>query len=564
MVAKLSAVQSRSCNQAFVEQCGLPGLLERLPLRWPTPGGTPPSPKKRYRSHYCYLGYDDLLDAKTWEHLSDFEVALRLVDFEGLRPVLAQRLGWTSARGYIPFDPVSLFLLQGWQITNGWSRAHTLTQLRHPRYADLATLFGFENDLFPTEGGMRHFLSQLGRHSETGEAIQLEVAGKTVDIALQALNELIAQSVDLIRQADLLSPQAWEQALICPDGMIHDAASRQGCGFVQESCYQPTSPDAPRPCPAMEKDKQGCACDTAPCAQMCRFTTPRDHEARFILYQASNQPQDSPHLTTDGTAKKGKKGKPRYGYRSLPLQLSDPERRFSIVLLDDFRPANEREENPSAALLLQLETFYPDLNLDAVAGDAGLGYDIFLSTVYQLGAKRVVDLRSHQTDRDKAGWTLRGYDNKGRPLCPFGYSFTTNGFDPQRQRRKWCCNQACLKDAQPLVSLEAVSYPPLECPFQSPDRPHGKIINVAQRFSDGSSRLVRDIPVGTPAWKRLYHRARNAVEGRNAVLEHWGLKRLPVFGTSRGKALVFQADVWLNLTTLARLVRQATLTALPG
>ena len=28
-------------------------------------------------------------------------------------------------------------------------------------------------------------------------------------------------------------------------------------------------------------------------------------------------------------------------------------------------------------------------------------------------------------------------------------------------------------------------------------------------------RLVRDIPVGTPAWKRIYHRARNAVEARN-------------------------------------------------
>jgi len=239
-----------------------------------------------------------------------------LIDFEGLRPVLAQRLNWTSARGYIPFDPVSLFLLQGWQaclersrkITNGWSRAHTLTQLRHPRYADLAALFGFENDLFPTEGGMRHFLTQLGRHSETGEAIQLEVAGKTIDIALQALNELIAQSVDLIRQADLLSPQAWEQALICPDGMIHDAASGQGCGFVQKSCYQSTSPDAPRPCPAEEKDKQGCLCDTAPCAQMCRFTTPRDHEARFILYQASNQPSNSPHRSSDGAEKKDKKG----------------------------------------------------------------------------------------------------------------------------------------------------------------------------------------------------------------------------------------------------------------
>jgi hypothetical protein len=32
--------------------------------------------------------------------------------------------------------------------------------------------------------------------------------------------------------------------------------------------------------------------------------------------------------------------------------------------------------------LLQLPIFYPDLEIDAVAGDAALGYDIFLHTVY--------------------------------------------------------------------------------------------------------------------------------------------------------------------------------------
>jgi hypothetical protein len=55
--------------------------------------------------------------------------------------------------------------------------------------------------------------------------------------------------------------------------------------------------------------------------------------------------------------------------------LADPHRRFSLILLDDFRSANEREENPTAALLQQLPSFYPDLQLDTVAGDAGFGYD---------------------------------------------------------------------------------------------------------------------------------------------------------------------------------------------
>jgi len=71
-------------------------------------------------------------------------------------------------------------------------------------------------------------------------------------------------------------------------------------------------------------------------------------------------------------------------------------------------------------------------------------------------------------------------------------------------------------------------------------------------------RLVRDVPVGTPAWNRLYHRARNAAEGRNAAAERRHLKRLRVYGDPRSRALTFQADVWLNLTTLARLVREAT------
>jgi len=89
-------------------------------------------------------------------------------------------------------------------------------------------------------------------------------------------------------------------------------------------------------------------------------------------------------------------------------------------------------------------------------------------------------------------------------------------------------------------------------------QPYGLIINVADRFKDHSIRLVRDIPVGTPAWKRLYYRARNAVEGRNATSQAWGLKRLPYYGNPRNKALIFLADVWLNLTTMARLALEAT------
>ena len=86
----------------------------------------------------------------------------------------------------------------------------------------------------------------------------------------------------------------------------------------------------------------------------------------------------------------------------------------------------------------------------------------------------------------------------------------------------------------------------------------GQAFNVGETFADGKIRLARDVPVGTPTWKRFYHRARNAVESRNANLEAWDLKRLPVYGQPRGRAFVALADTWINLTTLGRLVREAT------
>jgi hypothetical protein len=201
------------------------------------------------------------------------------------------------------------------------------------------------------------------------------------------------------------------------------------------------------------------------------------------------------------------------------------------------------------------------LVVEAVAGDAGLGFFSFLHVCHGLGAKRVVDLRADPSDRSKARWTVRGYNDKGRPICPFGYAFTANGFDADRKCHKWFCGQACLKGTEPVAPLDELSVPPDECPYQSQHRPYGKILNVRETFQDGSIRLVRDVPVGTPTWKRLYHRARNASEDRNSDLVSWDLKRLPVYGHPRGRALVALADAWLNLTTLARLVREATTAA---
>ena len=560
------AVTARAHDLLFVAQCSLSALQAKLPLRWPTPPGTPPSPKHAYRSHYSYRGWTDLLTPATWDTLSDFDLCLRLINFEGLRPVLAQRLGWASARGWMPFDPVSLFLLQGWQITQGWTRTRTLANLRDPRFADYAQRFGFVETVFPSEGGLRYFLTSLGVHAAaSGRTISVPLDdSRSVEVALQDLNHLIAQALTLIHDAGLLSPEAWSTALVCPDGMLHDAASRMRCAFVQDSCYQPVNAQThTRPCPAKQAEtpRRGCACDTVACAAVCQHGTPRDPDARLVVYSGSNQGPDNPNQPAIATPDQHKEGKLRYGYRSLPLQLADPIRRTSFVLLDHVGAAPQREENPAAALLRHLSTAYPTLHLDTTAGDAGLGYEAYLRSAYDLGVKRVVDLRAHSTDKDKAGWATRGYDDKGRPVCPFGYAFTANGYDAQRQRHKWICSQVCLKKATPRVTLPNVTYPPPECPYQGADHLSGKIVDVARCFTDGSIRLVRDLPVDSPAWQRLYHRARNASESRHSTLERWRLKRLPVYGEPRAKALLFQADVWLNLTTMARLVREATLAA---
>lgn len=65
-------------------------------------------------------------------------------------------------------------------------------------------------------------------------------------MARQQLNNLIAQSVQLLLEAGIISSMAWEKAAICPDGMLHEAASSLRCAQVTASCYEVTSADHPR------------------------------------------------------------------------------------------------------------------------------------------------------------------------------------------------------------------------------------------------------------------------------------------------------------------------------
>ncbi len=549
---RLDAAEARRHSPDFLTRAAIGSLKGLLPLPWPTPPNTPPSPKRRYRSAYQAPKPDclpTLADLDAWTLLGPLDLVLRLIDFSPLRPILARKLYQPSALGRIPYDPISFFLLFGWQLTNRWNRLEALRKLKEPRYADYALAFGFRPDALPSESGYRYFLTTLGK---------------------EPLHDLLVQSIDLVRRVGLIPESVERAATLSFDDQIHDAASRLRCQSVQASCYQPTTSEAPRPCPAREEGQVGCPCDSLACKSVCKRATSRDPEARFVWYQGHNREEHSQGDPTCSATTKAANapatpqaqsagGEGRFGYRSLPAQLVDRVQRLGWTLDEaDLAPANTHEETLAASLLKRVVGEYAWLHIAIAVGDSGLGYAPFLEAAYELSVRRVIDLRADpRTDRDKDGWAIRGYDGSGWAVCQLGYRLHPNGFDGERHRTKWCCRHACE------CGPEDSACPP-DCPYR--DRaahPLGRILNVGRTFADGSLRLVRDVPYGSALWKALYRRGRNASEGPNARLEAWGLKRLPVFGQPRAQATLFLADLWANLLQLARLVKEATIASFP-
>jgi hypothetical protein len=167
--------------------------------------------------------------------------------------------------------------------------------------------------------------------------------------------------------------------------------------------------------------------------------------------------------------------------------------------------------------------------------------------IWQAGALRLVDICAHKSDDDPAIRLARGYDESGYPLCPFGYVLHSNGHDYQRRRTKWRCIKRCQTDPQRLVP---------ECDYLKTKYKHGFTLTVGRTHADGTVRLAREIPYGSPAWKALYNR-RNSAESRNSVLQRLGLKRLPVHGLALAHVIVLQGDFVANQRTLVRLLREA-------
>lgn len=252
---KLSPQQTRAEDGLWVSQCSLSSLQKSLPLQWPTPPGLPASPKKSYRSAYVYPWQAELADPAqvlTWQDLSDFDLLLRLVDFSGLRPVLAHLLGWKSGRGWEPFDPVSFFLLVAWQIANRWKRSQVLQNLADERYADYAGWFGFRHGVYPSEGGVRYFLTTLGRNSQAhGETVAVHQGEEILWVEVQKLNLLLVEAVGVLRQAPVLSPQPGKQP--CCARTARSMMPLRRCA-VSRSARAVTNPVRPKP-PALARPK---------------------------------------------------------------------------------------------------------------------------------------------------------------------------------------------------------------------------------------------------------------------------------------------------------------------
>jgi hypothetical protein len=525
---ELTASRKRAAHPDFVSTFSLDALRDALPLRFPVPDGVLPSPKRRYRSEYRYLGYEDLNCPCQWARLTRFEIGLRLIDFSSLRDYLAQGYYMRSARGQVPFDPVSLFLCVCLrrELKCGWRKLTKLLAGEHG--AGWRRRFGFREGDTPSASGLRYFFNTVGP---------------------EVFEELCPLFMDLLHPAGLLpqhstfasdSPQ--RGVTISHDIMLHEARSNMGCTQVTDTCYQP----APRPCPAQETGKEGCDCTYDACAHTCRRTTPPDREARYIHYAGRNKYADLPNPSKA-------KGRDVYGYASNPDRLLDDRFACAWTLRTGLHPANSDERNLFPVSFAQLRQRLPYLRMGEVLADAALGFQVCLDPLWEAGALRMVDIRAAKGDDDREVQLRRGYNQNGHPICIHGYPMRPNGHDYQRRRTKWCCHHRCLRPQ----AHDARQGSAPDCPYQAPEHKLGQVINVGRTLPDGSLRLAREVPYGSPTWKKRYGR-RNLSESRNGSLENMGLKRLPSFGLTRGRKEIAVADFLVNLHTLARLVQQAT------
>jgi hypothetical protein len=545
-VRPLSAEQKRARQPALRATWSVAALAPALPLTFPVDPELPPSPKHRYRSTYQPPDPAALPAPADWRLLSDFELALALIDCSPLERPLAAMYR-PSAKGQVPFHPVSLLLAVCLrrELGLGWRTLARL--LAGPHGAGWRARLGFVDGQTPSASGLRYFFQTVGA---------------------DAIAALCPQFVGLLRAHGLCPEHSTypgdppdQGVTVCQDGMLHPARGRPSCQLATDACYQPLpAPGEPaearpaearppaatgRPCRAREQEREGCTCTTPACRDQCVRASRLDPEARFIHYAGRD----------------GARGTDVFGYRSVAERVLDDRVAVAWTLTSGLYPANTDERTIFVERVQALTAAIPDLAIGEWLDDTGVGYGDCLDAVWQLGALRMIDIRADPSDRNPAACLARGYDGTGRPLCPHGYRLRANGYDHDRRRAKYVCAQACRRDPPPTGPTDAAAQPVTACPFLDPSHPLGVVVNVGRTLPDGSRRLARDIPVGSDTWNARYGR-RNLAESRNGQLEGRGLKRLPTSGLPQATKELQVADFLLNLHTFGRLVRQAsTLTA---
>jgi len=517
----------------------LSALAPAGPLPLPSDPTLPPSPKPRYRSSYQPPEPAALASVKLAD-LSDFEIALHLIDFSPLERELA-RVYKPSAKGQVPFHPVSLFLALCLGREQGLSWRGLAQLLASRRGAYWRQLFGFCDDDTPSASGLRDFFQRVGAD------VFAELCPRFID--------LLCSRGRFPERSTFPGDPAHRGVTVCQDGMLHPARHRHTCQLATDSCFAPVAapPDGTgppgRPCRARELALPGCGCTKAACEAQCSRASTRDPSARFIHYAGRSTPH---RADPDGPSRPSTRGTDVFGYRSLAERVLDDRFAVAWTVTSDLYPANTDERTVFTSRVQALRARFPDLSIGEWLDDAGVGFGDCLETIWNLGALRMVDIRADASDQNEEACRSRGYDGYGRPLCPHGYRLRANGFDPVRRRAKYICAQACrrepLKEGGPIREVA-------DCPFLT--KPAcGFVRNVGRAFPDGSTRLARDIPYGSPAWKERYGR-RNLAESRNGQIEHMGLKRMRSYGQERNRREVQLADFLINLRTLGRLVREA-------
>jgi hypothetical protein len=236
-----------------------------------------------------------------------------------------------------------------------------------------------------------------------------------------------------------------------------------------------------------------------------------------------------------------------YGYYSYAGQLLDDELATYWVLPAAFGSATCGDAALFPDNFAYLQQRFSWLKIGEVLADAGICEQTCLDAIWDAGALRMVDIRAHQSDENPDTRLARGYDENGHPLCPFGYVLHSNGYNYQRRRAKWRCAKRCQHDSERPVP---------DCDYLK-EYKHGYTVTLGRAHTDGSVRLAREIPFGSPAWKKRFGR-RNSAESRNSVLERLGLKRMPVHQLPACHVTIMQADFVANQLTLVRLIREAT------